>query len=96
MPDGNTLALRLSARTRARLDRVAAASGRSANRIASEAVTAWLDEQARQVREIEQALADCKSPDARFVPHEEAMRWLGSLSTDRPLPKPKGKPLSRL
>lgn len=96
MPDGNTLSVKVSARVRKRLDRLASASGRSTDSMAAEAVAAFVADHARQIGEIERALADSRSPTAKFVPHDEAMRWLASLGTDRPLPMPKGKRRSQL
>ncbi len=96
MPDGNTLSVKVSAKVRKRLDRLASASGLSTNRMAAEAVAAFVEDHARQIDEIERALADSRSPTARFVPHDEAMRWLASLGTNQPAPIPKGKRRSRV
>ena|SRR5262245_29912895 len=91
-----TLNVRIDERLKERLDRLARSRRRSTNYLASQAIASYVEHNAWQVEEIQRALKESRSPGARFVPHDEAMDWFESLGTDRPLPKPKGRPRSKL
>ena len=90
------MTIRVSPDVKAKLDGLARDMRRTASYLAGEAVTSYVEANAWQVDVIRKRLDEASAPDARFVPHEEAMEWFTSLGTDRPLRTPKGKLVSDL
>lgn len=91
-----TLTVRISDKVSDQLDRLAQSTRRSKNYLATEAIASYVERNAWQVAVIENRLADSRSPKAKFIPYDEVTDWLESLGTKRPLPKPKGRPRSKL
>lgn len=91
-----TLTVRISDEVGDQLERIAKSTNRSKNYLAAEAIASYVAHNAWQVEEIRKALEESRSPDAEFVPHDEVMDWFESLGTKHPLPRPKGRPRSKL
>jgi predicted transcriptional regulator len=91
MPDDVSITLKVSADLRRRLDSLARTTKRSRSELASDALQQLVDQDKNDIEHIRRALEAAHQPDARFVPHDQAMAWIRSRSTSAPLPKPKGR-----
>lgn len=74
-----TLSIRIDAETKRRLDALAARSHRSLSALAEEAITAYLEAEARQLADIEAGIADIDA--GRSVGHDQVRSWLESWGT---------------
>jgi predicted transcriptional regulator len=71
MSDSTVVSVRLDKATKARLDKLAAATRRSKSFLAGEAITAYVERELAIVEGIQEGLEDMKA--GRVVPHEDAM-----------------------
>ena len=85
-----SLNVRLMPEVNERLEELARNRGCSKSDLASQAIASFVDDQARQVREIELGLAEARSGKPG-IPHEEVAAWVRSWDTDHELPRPKPK-----
>ncbi len=89
MTDTVTFSIRMPKAERERLDALAKSMGRSANYVATEAITSYVEANAWQVEAVRQAVerADAGGP---FYAHEDVMTYLESRGRgERPeRPKP--------
>lgn len=83
------LSVRLSAETKKKLEKSAKAAKRSKSFIAAEAIEAYLEEEAWNIRQIKLGLADAAA--GRLVPHEEVSAWLKTWGKpgEKKAPRPK-------
>ncbi len=79
-----TMTIRVDAKTKRRLEKLANATARTKSYIAAEAIRAYLDVNEWQIQEIKAAVreADAAEPDD-FIPHEKVQKWLHSWGTKR-------------
>jgi len=84
-----TLTLRVDAKTKKRLDRLAESSGRSRSYLAAEAIAEYLDSNEWQIRGIKAALESVDKDGT--VAHEAVEAWLDSWGTEAELTPPKPK-----
>jgi predicted transcriptional regulator len=96
MAKTTTMTLRVTPKTRAELDKLARTTKRTKADLVSEAISSLADHNAWLTEEIKRAVEDADRPDSLWVKHEEVEAWVASQRTDTPLPRPKGKPRSRL
>ena len=82
-----TFSIRLKPGTKRRLAKLAAASGRSANFLISDAVDSYVADHERMLAEIRQAGRQVRS--GHYVKHQEMKAWLLSWGTEQELPPPK-------
>lgn len=84
------LSLKLSAQSRQRLSDLAKHERRPAHALAREAIEAYLEEKEMRIRRNQEADAAWKhyQDTGRHVDGQEAIAWLRSLATAKPLPKP--------
>lgn len=75
-----TMTVRLSARTKERLEELARSTDRSKTYLASRAIEEYLEAQEWQVRAIEEAVVEADSALADFLDHEDVERRLGVLA----------------
>jgi predicted transcriptional regulator len=61
--ESSVLTLRVSAKTKSQLEKLAAATNRSKSFLASEALERYLEPEARQIKEIKQALKETDAGD---------------------------------
>ena len=73
MPQTESLHIRIPQGMREELDKLAAISDRSRNKLVAEALEQYLDVQRWQIEVIQQRLAEAQSGNATFIPHEEVM-----------------------
>ena len=90
-----TLTVRISDDLGDQLERLSKSTKRSKNYLAAEAIASYVAHNVWQVATIEKRLARSRSPQAKFVRHEDVVAWVKSLGTGRPLPRPKGRPRSK-
>jgi RHH-type rel operon transcriptional repressor/antitoxin RelB len=82
-----TISVRTSRDTKEQLAELAENMGRSTNYLVDEAITAYLKENAWQVKAIGEAVAQADA-GGPFVSWEDTKRWIDSLGTDHELPPP--------
>ena len=82
-----TITVRTSRQTKDQLDALAENMGRSANYLASEAISSYVSENAWQVEAIGKAVADADA-GGPSISQEATERWLKSWGSDHELPKP--------
>jgi len=82
-----TFSIRLKPGTKKRLAKLAAASGRSANFLISDAVDSYVADHERMLAEIRQAGRQVRS--GHYIKHRDMKAWLLSWGTEQELPPPK-------
>lgn len=82
-----TFSIRLDAKTKRRLAKLAKITGRSSNFLISDAVEAYVADQEKMRAEIRAAEREVKS--GHYVKHEDMKAWLLSWGTDHELPPPR-------
>jgi|SRR5437764_15207650 len=82
-----TFSIRLKPGTKKRLAKLAAASGRSANFLISDAVDSYVADHERMLAEIRQAGRQVRS--GHYIKHQDMKAWLLSWGTDQELAPPK-------
>src|SRR5271165_1631746 len=82
-----TLSIRLKPQTKARLARLAKASGRSSNFLIADAVEVYVSDQERMLAEVRQSDRQVKS--GHYVKNEDMKAWLLSWGTEHELSVPK-------
>ena len=82
-----TFSIRLKPGTKRRLAKLAAASGRSANFLISDAVDSYVADHERMLAEIRQAGRQVRS--GHYIKHQDMKAWLLSWGTDQELAPPK-------
>ena len=78
-----TMTVRLPAKVKARLEKLARSTDRSKAYLASRAIEEYLDVQEWQVKAIEDAIREADSPTAVFHEHEEVQTKLKKLTAKR-------------
>ena len=74
----NTFSVRLDARTKERLERLARSTSRSRSYLVSEAIQEYISVNEWQIAEIEKAVEEAGRPGAKFVSHEKIeAKWKG-------------------
>jgi predicted transcriptional regulator len=89
MTDSTTITVRLDRELRNKLEQLAKSTRRSKSFLAAEAIAEYVELNAWQIEQIEQAVAEADA-GGPFVPHEDVERWAMSLGTANELPRPKG------
>jgi predicted transcriptional regulator len=79
-----TMTIRVDAKTKRRLEKLANATARTKSYLAAEAIRAYLDMNEWQIQEIKATVqeADTAGPED-FIPHEKVREWLHSWGTKR-------------
>jgi predicted transcriptional regulator len=83
------LSVRLDARMKRRLDRLAKASDRTASWLVQDAVASYLDAQEWQVAAIRDAVRDADERPTRSVSHDRVKAWVKSWGTEREIERPR-------
>lgn len=83
-----TLSLRIDRKLSDKLERRARQTKRSKSSLAAIAIENFFEIEAQELAKTERALARAKA-GGPFISNEDMMRWMDSLGTDNPLPKPK-------
>jgi len=89
--DNVDIRVRVPAELKERLDSLARSSKVSLSDLTADALRRLMDRDESEIEHIRRALEDSRRPNARIVSHKQAMKWIRSLGTSAPLPKPKGR-----
>jgi predicted transcriptional regulator len=89
--DNVNIRISLPVELKERLDSLARTTKRSRNDLAADALRHLMDQGESDLEHIRQALQESRRPDARVVPHKQAMAWIRSRGTATPLAKPRGR-----
>lgn len=84
-----TVTFHTSPEVKARLDRLATITDRSKSYLTNEAVERYLTEEEAFVKDVEEGLAEAERGE--LIDHEVVVKYIASLTTDKPLPFPKVK-----
>lgn len=91
MDDNVNITVRVPTDLKDRLDSLARTTKRSRSELTADAIQRLVDQDKDEVEHIRRALEESRQPDARVVPHKQAMAWIRSRGTAAPLPKPKSR-----
>lgn len=94
MADTVTLSFRVPASKAKALEKLAAAQDRPKSYLLEKALDGYLDEEARFLAKVTNALEDMKA-GGPTIEHAEVMRWLESWGTEHELPPPRAKKQAR-
>jgi RHH-type transcriptional regulator, rel operon repressor / antitoxin RelB len=78
MSDTNTVTVRLDAALKTKLEALSKSTQRSKSWLAAEAIAAYVDREAWQIQQIEEAIEQADRPDAEWVSHEKVSEWLNT------------------
>jgi RHH-type transcriptional regulator, rel operon repressor / antitoxin RelB len=87
-PPAVTLSIRVSPEMRDHLEELATATGRTKSFLAAEAIQRYLEQQAWQVKAIQEAVQKADSKKAKFIKHDKMVTWLNSWGSDHELEPP--------
>jgi predicted transcriptional regulator len=89
--DNVDIKVRVPAELKERLDSLARSSKRSVSELTADALWHLMDRDSSEIEHIRRALEESRQPNARIVPHKQAMDWIRSRGTSTPRPKPRGR-----
>lgn len=89
--DNVNIKVRVPAELKERLDSLARTTKRSRSDLTADALRRLIDQDESEIDHIRRALEEARRPNARVVPHEQAMAWIRSRGTPQALPKPRGR-----
>ena len=76
MTEQSTITVCLSASLLQKLEILAESTQRSQSRLVSEAIAAYLEQQSRQMQQIQDALELAEQPQTQWIQHEAVSHWL--------------------
>ncbi len=91
MVDNVNITVRVPTDLKERLDTMAKTTKRSRSDLTTDALQRLVDQDKDEIEHIRRALEESRRPDARIIPHKQAMAWVRSRGTAAALPKPKGR-----
>lgn len=83
-----TLSLRIDRKLSDKLERRARQTKRSKSSVVAMMIENAFEIEAQEIAKIKRTLERAKA-GGPFIAHEDMVRWMESLGTDKPLPKPK-------
>ena len=78
MSDTNTVTVRLDSALKTKLEALSKSTQRSKSWLAAEAIAAYVDREAWQIQQIEEAIEQADRPDTEWVSHEKVSEWLNT------------------
>lgn len=88
MLHSETMTVRLPAEVKQKLEALAKSTNRSRSWLAAQAISAYVEEQAWQIQQIEDAITISDSEAAVWVEGDTVQTWLTSWGTDTERPFP--------
>lgn len=82
MSETTTITVRLDTSLKNKLEELAKSTQRSKSWLAAEAITAYVEREAWQIQQIEEAVQQADSPDAEWVSHEDVSAWLKTWGSE--------------
>ena len=82
MAETSTITVRLNAELKSQLELLAESTQRSKSWLASEAIAAYVAQQAWQIEQIEEALKQAEQPETQWVEHGQVSDWLQSWGSE--------------
>lgn len=82
MSETTTITVRLDTSLKNKLEELSKSTQRSKSWLAAEAITDYVEREAWQIQQIEEAVQQADSPDAEWVSHEDVSTWLKSWGTE--------------
>jgi predicted transcriptional regulator len=86
MAETSTMTIRVPAKLKDRLDKLAAVTARSRSWLAAHALEVYVEDQEWQLAAIRKGNKEVR--EGRFITHEKTKRWLRSWGKKRELPPP--------
>jgi RHH-type transcriptional regulator, rel operon repressor / antitoxin RelB len=88
MAETNTITVRLDAALKTKLEALSQSTQRSKSWLAAEAIAAYVDREAWQIQQIEEAVREADSQDAEWVSHEKVSEWLNTWGDEDEIAAP--------
>jgi predicted transcriptional regulator len=88
MSQSEVVTVRLDPALKAKLDALAASTKRSKSWLAAQAIAQYVEQEAWQIEQIEEAVALADSPVAEWVAWEEVDAWFDTWGTEDEQPAP--------
>lgn len=88
MSQSETVTVRLPVEVKQKLEALSASTNRSKSWLAAQAISAYVEEQAWQIQQIEDAIEIADSDQAVWVDGEAVEAWLNSWGTETEQPTP--------
>lgn len=88
MSQSEVVTVRLTSDLKAKLDSLSASTQRSKSWLAAEAISQYVEQEAWQIRSIEEAVSLADSPDAEWIEGTAVEAWLDSWGTETEQPAP--------
>jgi predicted transcriptional regulator len=82
MTETGTVTVRLDAQLKKKLEALAISTHRSKSWLAAEAIAAYVEENAWQIEQIEEAVKEADKPEQEWISHEQVSSWLDSWGTE--------------
>lgn len=83
-----TLTVRLDAALKSKLEQLSKSTQRSQSWLAAEAIAAYVEQEAWQIQQIQDAVLQSDQPEAEWIAHEDVSAWLNTWGTEHEMPAP--------
>jgi RHH-type transcriptional regulator, rel operon repressor / antitoxin RelB len=88
MSGTNTVTVRLDAALKTKLEALSKSTQRSKSWLAAEAIAAYVEQEAWQIQQIEEAVRAANQPDAEWVSQEKVSEWLNTWGDEGEMAAP--------
>jgi RHH-type transcriptional regulator, rel operon repressor / antitoxin RelB len=88
MSETATITVRLDAALKAKLEALAESTQRSKSWLAAEAISAYVEQEAWQIQQIQEAVQLADQPGTDWIAHEDVSAWLSTWGTEDEQPAP--------
>jgi predicted transcriptional regulator len=88
MSETATITVRLDAALKAKLEALAESTQRSKSWLAAEAISAYVEQEAWQIQQIQEAVQLADQPGPDWIAHEDVSTWLSTWGTEGEKPAP--------
>lgn len=82
MSETATITVRLDAALKAKLEALAKSTQRSKSWLAAEAISAYVEQEAWQIQQIQEAVQLADQPGTDWIAHEDVSTWLSTWGTE--------------